>query len=326
MTARIWKGGGNNSVSNPKDWRAAGAPRPGDTLSVSSQLNQPPKTYIMNVHTYGFAGNPITIGSPYVWRTTLTVNMDGRAIMSASMVNADATFNLSQRSSLNLTVNTGAHVGTASAVINMSNQNYLWLTNNESPVTVNLAPNSLWAGSLTMGYFGQLTRGLTTVNGGSGSAFYNGGSTIGYDATAVINTDVVGTGNFDLTANFTFARPKLEFGASVAATQTVSDQGLVQIDRPNAFLAAVTLQTGPVGPNGPAMPAEIDLMGLATADSYTFVNDSLSIFSGNSVIDTLRLHDATLSGFTVQKGASSVNIIAITDPTNVPAGLPVHVG
>ena len=71
---------------------------------------------------------------------------------------------------------------------------------------------------------------------------------------------------------------------------------------------------------------QIDLNGLLqAADGYSFKNDMLKIFSGKSVIDTLRLHDSTQYSFAVEKTASSFNIVAITDPSNRPVGLPIHV-
>jgi hypothetical protein len=73
------------------------------------------------------------------------------------------------------------------------------------------------------------------------------------------------------------------------------------------------------------LPAEIDLIGLATADSYTYRNDMLSIYSGKSAINRLHLTDQTLHGFVVEKGAGRVNIVAILDPAHVPVGLPIHV-
>ncbi len=321
MATRTWKGGGDNKASSPHDWRDVGIPQPGDTLTIASQHH--PASYTINIHGYDLAGNWLTIGSPFGPRTRAIVPVTG-------MVNTDATFNLSQRSSLNLTVDTGAHVGSASAVINIAANDigYVWLTNNESPVTVNLGAGTQWLGSLTMGFFGQPAHGLTTVNGGVGSAFSNGASAIGYDNAAVINTDVAGYGSFDLTANLPGSRPKLEFAYSVSANQSVTDQGVVQIDRPDLFQGAITLkslQPPDYNPAAAVLPAEIDLMGLATADSYSFQNDMLSIFAGNSVIDTLRLHDATTNGFAVQKDADSVNIMAITDPSQVGIGLPVHV-
>ena len=94
--------------------------------------------------------------------------------------------------------------------------------------------------------------------------------------------------------------------------QVGSGDASLQIDAPNQFLASTELFN-----NG-----RIDLMGLATADRSTYQNDMLSIFSGNSLLDTLHLHDSTSNGFVVElptvTGGSSVNIVAITDP---PPGL-----
>jgi hypothetical protein len=58
----------------------------------------------------------------------------------------------------------------------------------------------------------------------------------------------------------------------------------------------------------------------------------LSIWSGNTVIDRLHLHDSTPNGFAViaSPGGSSVDIIAMSDSGTLPAGrvsgglLPLH--
>jgi hypothetical protein len=51
----------------------------------------------------------------------------------------------------------------------------------------------------------------------------------------------------------------------------------------------------------------------------------LKILSGSKVIDKLRLHDRTPNGFVVEPptAAGSVHIVAITDTTNPPVGLPM---
>jgi len=85
------------------------------------------------------------------------------------------------------------------------------------------------------------------------------------------------------------------------------------------FLGSVTLYHS----SGP-MTATINLEGLANADSYTFANDMLSIFSGKSVIDTLRLHDSTQFGFAVNKVPDGVSVVTNVDQTNPVGGLPVH--
>jgi hypothetical protein len=63
-------------------------------------------------------------------------------------------------------------------------------------------------------------------------------------------------------------------------------------------------------------------MGLAKADGYSYKNDMLNILSGNKIIDTLRLHDGTTHGFTVNlppAGGSTVSIVANSDQTAVAA-------
>jgi len=68
-------------------------------------------------------------------------------------------------------------------------------------------------------------------------------------------------------------------------------------------------------------------MGLTTADSYSYKNDMLNIFSGNKIIDTLRLHDSTQYGFVVEppETRGTVSIVAIADPTNPLPSLPIHI-
>ena len=78
--------------------------------------------------------------------------------------------------------------------------------------------------------------------------------------------------------------------------------------------------------------SEVDLVGLAKADSYTFENDMLSIFSGNCLIDRLKLtnngsfigvsHDLVVSKsgsdvWLTQSGLTSPPIGSITLPLRV---------
>jgi hypothetical protein len=54
----------------------------------------------------------------------------------------------------------------------------------------------------------------------------------------------------------------------------------LRVDQPPQFAATVDL-----------LDDEIDLMVLATADSYTSQNDLLSIFGGGKLLDALKLTD-----------------------------------
>ncbi|MFL5254202.1 MAG: hypothetical protein ACJ8AI_15145 [Rhodopila sp.] len=114
---------------------------------------------------------------------------------------------------------------------------------------------------------------------------------------------------------------------SVGPHQSVFADNLVKVDQPNQFAANITLASPQNPPAGSAATSEIDLSGLVNADSYTFKNDMLNIWSGNKIIDTLRLHNSTTYGFDVVQTSGSVNVVALTSPDQVlPGALPIHVG
>ena len=183
-------------------------------------------------------------------------------------------------------------------------------------LTVNLATNSRLTGGFSTG------PGDSLLIQGPGS-FANTASS--FDSLAVINADVVGAGSF--TVNSAHAVAKLEFMHGVAATQSVSvsgyeaygqEYGTVQIDDPSNFHASVSLGFG-----------DITLQGLK-ADSCTFTNGMLSLFAGNSVVDTVALTMQTTGytpvGFGVSQTATGISIhgngSAYTDGGTL---LPLHI-
>ena len=330
---RTWLGGGNNSASNPNDWGPAGAPQLGDTLVVSTAavpglVHPSPANSIMNVSGNALAGDlVITGGGVGAGAENLTANLSHQATMTAAQYEGHGTFNMSQNSTLNLTARGGVHVGPASATVNMSGNENAILADTSAAITVNLAAGAHWRGNFqaqALYFYG----GAITVNGAAGSSFDNQNfSRITNGTSAVINTDVVGTGRFYvINSGNTYGAPnalaKMEFAHSVGAGQQIVDTGLVVIDHPNQFHGVAHLLTG--GSPGSPLPAEIDLMGLATADSYSYKNDMLSIYHGNSVIDRLNFVDNSDKGFVVEKVGGNVHIVGILDPTHPPAGLPLH--
>lgn len=184
---------------------------------------------------------------------------------------------------------------------------YLQLGVPDNPsAAVNLAANSQWVGGFTINAGDCLVvKGglhVALITGSLPSSFFVGVS----GGNPVV--DVAITGNSVLQDDGT-----LEIGDSVDRGIMLNAARRLRIDHPNQFLGSVQFSSG-----------EIDLESLAKADSYTYQNDMLSIFSGKSVIDTLRLADLTPHGFVVEKTSGSVNILAITDPTNPPVGLPIY--
>lgn len=333
MANLLWIGGGSNRASNPNDWidRSTNLPpdrppQPGDTLTVATPIAGPIQSFTMNVIGSDLAGDPVRIGIASGPGAILTANLSHKAVMTAVLVESSVgTFNLSPNSTFDLSLTSGAHVGINSAVVNMTGNNDFTLNDTDSLVAVNLS-DAKWNGTFNMGPFHGVSFGHLTVNGDPGSAFNNNGHSVVVDTEqATINTAVIGKGSFDVAnrgGGFGMALAKLEFVDSVGPNQSVSDSGLVVIDQPNKFDADITLTTSEA-PTFP-LPAEIDLMNLATADGYTYENDMLNILSGSKVIDTLRLHDSTLNGFTVNlptQGSSVVSIVANIEQNPV-AGLP----
>jgi hypothetical protein len=122
---------------------------------------------------------------------------------------------------------------------------------------------------------------------------------------------VIGTGEF---AVGFIGTASLEFQQSVASgifvEVTANPGALLTIDQPNAFLGSVQLGD----PTSSGIGETIRLLGLQSADSYSFLNDILSLYSGNTVIDTLRMQNVTPFGFDVFKANGAINIMALNAP------------
>jgi hypothetical protein len=133
--------------------------------------------------------------------------------------------------------------------------------------------------------------------------------TVSQPVTAAADTSATATTTAPATT------PEIHLTAAVAADQTetlaTGDSHLV-IDHPRAFHGLVDLTSG-----------DIDLRGLAKADSYSFKNDVLSIFGAGKTLDNLRLTSA--SAFSVEKTTSGVSIYT-ADAVQHPSGtlLPLH--
>jgi len=222
------------------------------------------------------------------------------------------TINISGNDLVGTTLGAGHGVN---LTLNMSHNAVANLAFGPDPsVTINIAANSTWTGSLSDSRSGPIT-----VTGGKNSAFSNQQSVPG--GAVVVGVPVIGTGAFYLGASG--HAESLEFLSTVAQGQhvdvgtTLSPDVPLKIDRPSQFDGSTTL-----GDHG-----EIDLMALAAADSYSYQNAMLSIYSGNSIIDTLRLTDQTTYGFVVEPPTTAGTVvIAPNDPVNGLPHLPVHGG
>jgi hypothetical protein len=307
MAQRTWIGGGNNDAGNPASWSPAGAPQSGEHLVVP--FTEPGAKVTLNVASNDLAGDTLTINSG----ADATVNMSHQAIVAAQCYLGTGTFNLSQRAKLDLSV--GGGVLHATATVNMAGHDALTV-HDDGDAYVNLAANAAWVGGFDVARanFGA----FLMVNGGSHASFRNTTSVLHPFGSAIIGADVRGPGTFTVDSG-----AQLEFKASVARGQsvTLADDGpgigappaKVSIDDPGQFHGSIDLQSG-----------EIDLAGLSQADSYRFDNDVLSIFAGNEIIGSLRLHDASQFGFAAETTATGVRVFSIADPLQPASGLPLH--
>jgi hypothetical protein len=312
MTTLTWVGGGNNKASVPGHWSPHAKPQPGDTLQMGG-YTVPYPTYTMDIRGNDLAGDPLLIQN-----ANAIINMrHADATLSVSTTApfaSSVTVEMSRNSTLNLTTQGSLTRPT----VNLSGSDTLNAQiGYQSGLSVQVADNSTWTGTASVQ---SLANGLN-VSGGTNSTFVHNGST-GFDrSTGIIDIPVMGTGTFGVSGGFA----KLEFGSSVGVNQSVwSAEALgrpadvVVIDHPDEFHASTTLYYG----------GEFDLMGLATADSYSYANDMLNIWSGNKIIDTLRLSDqSVVAGFDVIKTSGSVNVVGLTSiGETLPGALPVHVG
>lgn len=173
--------------------------------------------------------------------------------------------------------------GAGNAAINLSGEEHLSIVDGYPPPhpigTVNLAANSHWVGGFSADYYGP---GFLVQGDG---AFANTHSSV-YGIDAVVNADVVGSGEFDVWSSH--GNGKLEFMRSVAPGQAVDvytdvfysrgyASSTLQVDRPDTFQAGVSLGYG-----------EVVLKGLA-ADSYSFRDDLLSLYANGGKVDSVAL-------------------------------------
>jgi hypothetical protein len=253
MTNRTWVGGGRNNARAAIDWSPTGVPQPGDTLDMQAGT--------MNIRGNDLGGNTLVIGLE---------NQNA----------APTTLNLSHNAHLSLDI---ARLSGDQVTVNVKGSDTLDV-HTEFPssgeFTINLANHANLAGTFNMVFSSAV------INGGDGSRFSSNGSNFVQGSSLIVDTSVKGNGNF--TVSNAQSRPgQLEFKGSVSHGQSVTVRGdpgrgvmaHLQIDQPDAFNGAVALNVF----------GEVDLTGLSNADSYQLKHDILSIYSGRTVIDRLRL-------------------------------------
>jgi hypothetical protein len=231
------------------------------------------------------------------------MNVDGYTLPSgdALVVNGQSQINISNGSSFivaNYVSGTTVNIsGTDHVVIGSEGR--------DNNTIVNLAKNAHWIGHIDI----ATTVDSMFINGPSSATFeddYPFGS-LAQNTTFGVN--VTGTGRFSIGSS----SGSTTFERAVGSGLVVDDVGgKVVIDAPKQFGALANFVGG-----------ELDLNGLAKADSYTFQSDMLSIYSGKKIIDTLKLTDSTQFGIEVDKTATGVRLLPYADASHTPVGTPL---
>ncbi len=249
----------NDKAGDAINWTPSGAPAPGDTLILPS--------------------GPIYLGSE-------GGDLAGDTLM-LGVTNATSSVAIDMRAGATLTTTTVSGC-IVNAEINVAAKATLQL-GQSNPDTANYTVNIASGGILQAGY-NMAINGSIKVNAAPGALFENDGISNNAGMMAVINADVIGVGSF--TDGIAYSHLGfLEFGRSVAATETVNLRGdqergnvTLAIDSPKDFHAAITLYDG-----------TIDLKGI-TADSYNYDGTTLSLVRSGAVVNTLRLQNTTTNG------------------------------
>jgi hypothetical protein len=263
-----WIGAINDDAGNPGNWDTDTAPQPGDTLFATG-----PAT--IDITDNALAGDQLNLlGSVGL---NLSNNAEANLVVRASSPFSgrppgDVIANLTGNNTLNAVVEGDPRTLPGKLSVTL------------------LTPNTNLHGS----FFLSLAASLTISGSQDAQYVHNGTDTILSSAKESVDTKVVGSGTFLLQGSFQFGGAQLQFGGFVAEEQSVDFNGsaaggsLLTVSDPSDFHATVDFHQ-----NG-----QVDLVGLAQADSWNYTNDLLTIRGprGNA-IDTLHvLNEAPSTG------------------------------
>lgn len=292
MANKTWIGGFNgDDIFTAQDWSPAGVPSAGDSLTLE----------------FGSA-------------TLRNATLPGLAFGGVALDPQPAILNLVGATKTG--VGGGAFNGTH-GIINITGIADLsvGLLSSYVPSTLieNVGQNSAVIETLSMG-----SRDFVTVNAAdSSSTFIHLGETrVSGGSHLVINPNVVGAGTFDLDPVGRLGYSTLEFGGNVGRGETinVSFQGGLTVDHAKGFNAQINLGDVPKGLGGGFGGSYVNFKDILSADSYSYQNDLLSFYKGNTAINQFSF-SATPGSFTATEGPGGVYVSTNDFPT---APLPVH--
>ncbi|WP_428538579.1 hypothetical protein [Rhodopila sp.] len=284
MVARTWIGGGTNSATDPANWSPAGAPVPGDSLTMSNGT--------MNIDL-----TDLDPPGQFLVNGTAAINMVAATVCPINTGNNGNNLTINMRGPVSTSINQGG-----------------------GSVTLDLA--GAWSGTINQSALPG--SGTLTVNGGvlvhSGNSVIGPDGSSARINSVVLGTGSFTITNFHGGTGILEFSKAVGPGQTVTVSNGFDGQAVLIINDPSAFFGTVLLQGNPADKTEVSV---IHLNNLVGADSYSFAGDILSLWDAGRVIDTLSLTSATAFSI-VKPNPTSVAIYvgAGTPPAGTP--LPVH--
>lgn len=272
-----------------------------------------------------FSGVSISDANPYV-HDTLTITLldsngnasDGNGTLQLSDGSANVEFSHVAAGVYVLADQTTPSENTVLDGLNSALPKLTFISSGAATVTFSLSDQSVDA----INNSHTVTDNTTTVtSGGAGAAITSfvqdiaAPSDTSSDTAPAANTDVAAPVNTSgdttapadtsnpVTPDTATTSPNIHVTGRVGTGTTVDlskNDGHLVIDHPGRFHGTVDLGSG-----------DIDLKGLAAANSYSFKDDILSIFGGGKTLD--KLHITGGADFSVEKTATGVSIYTADD-------------
>lgn len=256
MTTRTWIGGGSNLAVDPSQWSPTGAPQAGDTLVMTGGT--------INITDDDLAGDTLTLEAPS--STSVRPFQVGINLVNGSAnIGFGTTFTIAAMGAVATGFVGGDGVGF------------------NGGMTIADGSTATFSGAANFVY------GFSA----KGGAFVNNGAIT--DSVGTFTTDLSGNGNFTLT-RYHDGPGRIEINGAVASTLNFTlsgDRGIYAsliLDQPTKFNAPITVLG--ITPAGQPASDLITLKGI-TATAYGYDNNTLTLFNGTTVVDTLTLNTAT---------------------------------
>ena len=295
--ALTWTGAVSTNGLFVNNWSPAAVPGPGDSLSMTSGT--------INLANTNLSGDTLTIADSSNTGQTVVLNLQGGVDLKLA-----GGANLSDILTINVE---------GSDSLNNNNTSYI-------EEAVNLAANADLVVTGTMNF------GYTLEVNGPGADLVNNGLMMLHSAS--IDANLTGQGTLDV-LQYHDGEGSTALGGLVGSGQTIDINGQdlganLTISQPQEFSGLINLLAPSI--TGSPYPAtggdSVTIQGLL-ATSFSYANDVLTLFNGNSAIDAVRLNNQSGQALTVAQLSQSPgygpSVLVSFGGPQIGQLLPVHV-